>query len=266
MSELKVFNNPDFGDIRTVEQDGEPWFVGKDIAVALGYTDTAQAVRKHVDEDDKGVVDLTTPGGVQKLTIINESGVYSLVFSSKLEAAKRFKHWVTAEVLPAIRKKGGYLTPEAADQLAAAVQERVRASIMEPLQALAARVEALENAVTDPFAVIPPTLPTPLPENRTSKPQPPGREYMRRWMRTASEKLNLMSSKFNMGNGAVLHLLYGYLETEFDVVLDDERIRIMEEFDLEECSTLKAVFYDEDFRDFLEEIIDHNLAPENRGW
>ncbi len=128
MSELQIFNNPDFGEIRIVERDGEPWFVGKDVAVALGYTDTAQAIRKHVDDEDKGVVESTTPGGIQKLTIISESGVYSLIFSSKLERAKEFKRWVTAEVLPTIRKQGGYLTPEAADRLAIAVQERVQAA------------------------------------------------------------------------------------------------------------------------------------------
>lgn len=89
--------------------DNEPWFVGKDVASALGYNDTAQAIRKHVDEDDKGGVEMTTPGGKQKIIAINESGLYSLILSSKLPTAKQFKHWVTAEVLPAIRKTGGYI-------------------------------------------------------------------------------------------------------------------------------------------------------------
>lgn len=109
MNELKVFNNPEFGTIRTIEQNGEPWFVGKDVAEVLGYSDTAQAIRKHVEEEDKGVVEMTTPGGKQPLTVINESGLYSLVLSSKLPTAKKFKRWVTAEVLPAIRKNGGYV-------------------------------------------------------------------------------------------------------------------------------------------------------------
>lgn len=109
MNELKVFNNPEFGTIRTIEQNGEPWFVGKDVAEVLGYSDTAQAIRKHVEEEDKGVVEMTTPGGKQPLTVINESGLYSLVLSSKLPTAKKFKRWVTAEVLPAIRKHGGYV-------------------------------------------------------------------------------------------------------------------------------------------------------------
>lgn len=109
MNELKVFSNPDFGTIRTIEQNGEPWFVGKDVAEVLGYSDTAQAIRKHVEEEDKGVVEMTTPGGKQPLTIINESGLYSLVLSSKLPTAKKFKRWVTSEVLPSIRKHGGYV-------------------------------------------------------------------------------------------------------------------------------------------------------------
>ena len=109
MNELKIFSNPDFGTIRTIEQNGEPWFVGKDVAEVLGYSDTAQAIRKHVEEEDKGVVEMTTPGGKQPLTIINESGLYSLVLSSKLPTAKKFKRWVTSEVLPSIRKHGGYV-------------------------------------------------------------------------------------------------------------------------------------------------------------
>lgn len=109
MNQLKVFENPAFGKIRTVEVRGEPWFVGKDVAQVLGYGDTAQAIRKHVDPEDKGVVETTTPGGVQPITTINESGLYSLILTSKLPTAKAFKRWVTSEVLPAIRKNGGYI-------------------------------------------------------------------------------------------------------------------------------------------------------------
>lgn len=109
MNELKVFNSPEFGQVRTFDKDGEPWFVGKDVAIILGYERTADAIRAHVDEDDKGVGEIQTPGGKQKIVIINESGLYSLVLSSKLTTAKKFKHWITSEVLPAIRKTGGYI-------------------------------------------------------------------------------------------------------------------------------------------------------------
>ena len=110
MNELQIFQNADFGSIRAVERNGEPWFVGKDVARALGYSDQAKAIRIHVDEEDKGVDEMATPGGKQSVAIINESGLYSLVLSSKLPGAKKFKRWVTSEVLPAIRKNGGYIS------------------------------------------------------------------------------------------------------------------------------------------------------------
>lgn len=112
MNELVIFNNPEFGEIRTVEVKGEPWFVGKDVATALGYKNPQEAVRNHVDDEDKGVSEILTPGGKQTVPVINESGLYSLVLSSKLPGAKRFKRWITSEVIPSIRKHGAYLTPE----------------------------------------------------------------------------------------------------------------------------------------------------------
>lgn len=112
MNEIKLFNNPEFGEVRAVSINNDPWFVGKDVAQVLGYSDTAQAIRKHVDAEDKGVVEMTTPGGVQQITAINESGLYSLILSSKLPGAKKFKHWVTSEVLPSLRKHGAYMTPQ----------------------------------------------------------------------------------------------------------------------------------------------------------
>lgn len=108
-SQCEIFNHPEFGNLRCIEKDGEPWFVGKDVAVALGYSNTRDALSRHVDVEDKGVVNHDTPSGIQKMTIINESGLYSLILSSKLESAKRFKRWVTSEVLPCIRKHGGYI-------------------------------------------------------------------------------------------------------------------------------------------------------------
>lgn len=111
MNELRIFNNADFGDVRTVEKDGNIWFVGKDVAEALGYVRTADAVKAHIDADDKGVCVLPTPGGRQETTIINESGLYSLVLSSKLPSAKAFKRWITSEVIPSIRKTGSYNKP-----------------------------------------------------------------------------------------------------------------------------------------------------------
>ncbi len=117
MNELTVFQNQEFGRMRTTEIDGEVWFVGKDVARALGYKNPQEAIRYHIDAEDKGVSEFLTPGGKQKLPIINESGLYSLVLSSKLPGAKRFKHWVTSEVLPSIRKHGGYGNGVSAEQM-----------------------------------------------------------------------------------------------------------------------------------------------------
>ena len=143
MNELQIFNSEEFGDIRTVTIDNEPWFVGKDVATSLGYgtgKSLANAVSNHVPEEDKGVTELMTPGGKQKMVIINESGLYALIFGSKLESAKRFKHWVTSEVLPTIRKTGSYQKPM---------------TVAEQIQLLAQgnqdheeRIEKLENTMT----------------------------------------------------------------------------------------------------------------------
>lgn len=112
MNELTVFNNEEFGEIRTITIDGEPWFVGKDVAEVLGYSNPRKAMIDHVDTEDKGVTKCDTLGGAQEMAIINESGLYSLIISSKLPNAKAFKRWVTADILPAIRKTGGYMTDE----------------------------------------------------------------------------------------------------------------------------------------------------------
>lgn len=117
MNELQVFNNEAFGSVRAVEIDGEAWFVGKDVAEVLGYANSRKALIDHVDEEDKGVTKCDTLGGAQEITVINESGLYSLVLQSKLPKAKAFKHWVTSEVLPSIRKHGAYMTPETIEKV-----------------------------------------------------------------------------------------------------------------------------------------------------
>lgn len=121
--EIQIFNNPEFGEVRTVSIDGEPWFVGRDIALALGYSNTKDALAKHVDDDDKKMGSQNaTPsikdslGRDQYPVFINESGLYSLVLSSKLPTAKKFKRWVTSEVLPTIRKTGGYHVPQSPEE------------------------------------------------------------------------------------------------------------------------------------------------------
>ena len=125
MNEVQIFNNEEFGSVRVTEINGEPWLVGKDVAACLGYgkgKSLNNAVAKHVDEEDKGVIETMTPGGKQKVIVINESGVYALVFGSKLPTAKKFKHWVTSNVLPTLRKTGSYVMSD--------VQQRIQSDPM----------------------------------------------------------------------------------------------------------------------------------------
>ena len=117
MHEVKIFESPESGTLRTVTINGEPWLVGKDVAEALGYSNPRKAISDHVDAEDRGVTKCDTLGGPQEMTIINESGLYALVLSSKLPTARRYKHWVTSEVLPSIRKHGLYATAETAERL-----------------------------------------------------------------------------------------------------------------------------------------------------
>lgn len=116
-TKVTVFNNEEFGEVRTVTIDGEPWIVGKDVATALGYADTFGALKKHVMDSDKLVCQIDSAGQKRDVTVINESGVYTLIFGSKLKSAERFKHWVTSEVLPCIRKNGIYATDNVIDNI-----------------------------------------------------------------------------------------------------------------------------------------------------
>lgn len=143
MSELQVFNNAEFGSVRSLMVNGEPYFVGRDVAKILGYANPNDALAKRVDEEDKGVAKCDTLGGIQELTVINESGLYSLILSSKLPSAKRFKRWVTSEVLPAIRKHGVFVMDDIVNNTDALI-EALQAFKAERLQRMALEEE---NAV-----------------------------------------------------------------------------------------------------------------------
>ena len=139
MNELQVFKNQEFGSVRSLVINNEPWFVGKDVAESLGYTATEKAIRTHIDGDDKGVTEMDTPGGKQKVVIINESGLYSLVLSSKLPSAKKFKRWVTSEVLPTLRKTGQYQVKELSGS------ELMARALIEAQNVLAAKDKVIEE-------------------------------------------------------------------------------------------------------------------------
>lgn len=144
-NKLEVYSNVEFGAVRTLVIDGEPYFVGKDVATILGYTETAKAIREHIDDDDKGVSILDTPGGKQKMTVINESGLYSLILSSKLPTAKKFKRWVTSEILPAIRKHGSYN----ADYSSLSPQLQYLITLEQKTKALEQKQTELENKLAE---------------------------------------------------------------------------------------------------------------------
>ena len=140
MNELQIFNSEEFGEIRTVNINGEPWFVGKDVTMALGYKDTSDALKKHVEFDDKLTRRFADSGQNREMYIINESGLYALIFGSKLDSAKRFKHWVTSEVLPTIRKTGGYQKPLTQQEMM-----RIQLGMIDDHES---RIENLENNMT----------------------------------------------------------------------------------------------------------------------
>ncbi len=141
MNDLQIFSNPEFGQVRTVEINGTPWLVGKDVAIALGYKNPQRAIRDHVDTEDQGVTKTVTPSGEQEMLIINESGLYSLILSSKMPKAKAFKRWVTSEVLPAIRKTGAYESFQAQQHI-------------EQLEATNTRLNAAIQAVSEAKAAL----------------------------------------------------------------------------------------------------------------
>lgn len=136
MQQVMLFENKEFGEIRTLTIDGEPYFVGKDVAEILGYAEPRSAVSKKVDDEDRGVAKMETPSGVQEMTIINESGFYSLVLSSKLPTAKKFKRWVTSEVLPSIRQTGNYISGTSQYS----IEEIIQRTVTETIQAVVPEV------------------------------------------------------------------------------------------------------------------------------
>lgn len=284
MSDLQVFNNPEFGEVRAVEIGGEPWFVGKDVAAPLGYANPSKAIVDHVDDEDKRFemmpVTDSQNGNLVKTALISESGVYSLIFSSRLESAKKFKRWVTAEVLPAIRKHGAYLAPQA--QVPAAMEAAALQAVVQPI---AAAMEALaksfdaqtailqalarQTAGRDEGRALPPPEPRPGDNPFAECPavvKPPGNKARRQWMRTASSKLDQLSEKFGVPSSTALHDLYQEMEAEQGVNLNEARLKALEEHQLSDCSILAAIFYDKALRGWFQARVDYYLSPGVREW
>ena len=156
MNEIQIFKNEDFGEIRTIEINGDPWFVGKEVAEKLGYSNTRDALLRHVDDEDKDTVVIPDGIGNPNQTIINESGLYSLVLSSKLESARKFKRWITSEVIPQIRKTGSYHIPKTyAEALRALADEAEKREALQKQNQLMQPKAEFFDAVTDSKTAIP---------------------------------------------------------------------------------------------------------------
>lgn len=144
MNDIQIFNNPEFGEIRTVIIDDEPWFVGIEVAKALGYAVPKTATAKHVDIDDRLSTQIEYSGQMREIVVINESGLYSLIFGSKLESAKKFKRWVTSDVLPSIRKGGSYNLPQTTDGKIALLAQG-HTELKAEVDNIKAEVESIKN-------------------------------------------------------------------------------------------------------------------------
>ena len=252
MNGLQVFSYNDHS-VRTVKQDGQPWWVLADVCDVLELKNPAR-VAARLDEDEKNTLTFVKgiPGpGNPTMTIINEPGLYSVILRSNKPEAKAFKRWITHEVLPTIRATGAYGAPQAAPAITDAL-ERMTGVV----EALASRIEALEHQAQEvPRAelIAPPDLSIP----RTTR---------RHWMRKFNEKLETLEYNINLSKPAILRRLYDMVEKKFDTVLDEERFRYIEKTGQEECSVLEIIYRNEQYRAYFQHIIDQKLGPEYWDW
>lgn len=223
-NEIKSFSNEEFGSIRRVEIDGEYWLSGKDVAQALGYSNPRKALADHVDEEDKGVTKCDTLGGAQDITIINESGLYSLVLSSKLPSAKKFRRWVTSEVLPSIRKHGAYMTPETLEaailnpdyliKVATALKQETekRKALESKVQADAPKVLFADSVAASTSTILISELAKILRQNGVNT----GEKWLFRWMRENGYLVKRNGTDYNMPTQLSMEL--GILKVKETVV------------------------------------------------
>lgn len=268
MKELLIFENPEFGRIRTTEIDGEPWFVGKDVAVALGYSNTKKALADHINEDDKrqgdGVTIRDPMGREQHPTIINESGLYSLILSSKLPTAKEFKRWVTKEVIPSIRKTGSYSLDTSDSNTAVQVKDMF-SQITEALQEIknscaldaewknkieryCANIGVMTKDVKASVGFINYLMRRGTTAKRTSK-----------WKMTTKPRINALADYLCADGMTVLRNIYLSMEDEFDIDLNEyaETYRYIN--NLDQCSTLDVIDADRALRQYFDVITDDLL-------
>ena len=246
---MQVFQNEDFGAVRTLDEDGKIYFCGKDVAKALGYSDQKKAIARHCKGGTKRP--LPTDGGVQGLVFIPEGDLYRLITHSRLPAAEAFEKWVFDEVLPTIRKTGSYGAPQA-------LPGDTLSQLVASVQALTEQVEQLKSdrlpaRLSLQFPDL--CLDTALQSRATRK----------RWMRSLNGKLDLLELKFDVTRNTILHWVYEVLESKLSIILDEERLKRAEQAGAD-STALETIFSNSQFRETMEHIIDSQLAPEYRGW
>lgn len=245
---LVVFTHENFGNVRVVTIDDEPWMVGKDIAEALGYTDTDKAVRNHVDDEDKLTRRFGGSGQSRNMTVINESGLYSLIFSSKLPAAKEFKRWVTKEVLPTLRKTGSYTMNSQAVQATmdwmSDANER-----LEKLERYCVKTGKMVKEVKNNVGFINYML------SRNSR-----AKKASRWKMVTKPKLKALAEYYGVDEKKVLHGIYISMEDEYDFDLRDYIDEYKFVNDLDSCSAYDVVDADRNLRQIFDSVIDGLLA------
>lgn len=240
--------------IECYEVEGTVYLKLETVARGLGFTDNSKGteyvrwntVRQYLAE-------IGFSQEVAKDDFIPENVFYRLAMKARNDAAERFQALIADEIIPAIRKHGAYIAPGTQPQgIEAALEAQ-----MAILQDLVRRVEAVEQGRNELKA---------LPPGDEGAGTTPGVASQRRWMRTVTEKLDLLSNKYNRPHNLILSKIYKDMEEKFDTVMEDERYHTMEEQGLERCSILLAIFFDPELRDYFQRYVDYNLAPGNQGW
>lgn len=221
-NQVKVFESAEFGSVRTVEVNGVPYFVGRDVASILGYTNPRKALIDHVDVEDKGVTKCDTLGGSQEMVVINESGVYSLVFGSKPPTAKKFKRWVTSEVLPSIRKTGSYNVPKMSVNELILEMAKSNVATEKRINALEVKQQAIEERTEKVLDVF--TMPT----NIT-------------WHEAITSQFKKICYKNNLNYQVVLGDLYKELESEVGCDLTARQRNKRKRMKLAGCTNTQAI-------------------------
>lgn len=263
--------------IECYEVEGTAYLKLETVARGLGFTDNSKGteyvrwntVRQYLAE-------IGFSQEVAKDDFIPENVFYRLAMKARNETAEKFQALIADEIIPAIRKHGAYIAPNAQPQgiEAAALQAVVQpiTAALEALtgvvQAMSQRLDGLEQGRNELKALPPMPEKNPFDDNPFADPPPKPSSLLARklWMKLVSEKLELLSTRFGKSNNAILHKIYQDMEEHFETVMDEERFRVMEEQRLEECSVLLAIFFDPELRDYFQRTVDYNLAPENRGW